>query len=98
MYCAVAPMLASSSVAARQVNIILILHPPDFWRFSDFDVGLFQFNRAPPPPDLQDLRGERAQLLFYHAAVFQPGGLWVTAWQRERADRLSRLGRNARDH
>src|SRR5262245_9782482 len=98
MYWARAPMLASSSVAAKQVNFSLIVQPPDFCRFSDFLDAIFQFHRAPPPPYLQDLRGERAQFLCDLGPVLQLYGLWITTWQRERADRFARLRRNPRDH
>src|SRR5262245_1978850 len=65
--------------------------------FSLFqDVADFQL--APPPPDLQNFRGERAQLLFDLAAVFQPLRTRVAARQRERSYRFARRGRNARDH
>src|SRR5262245_17637702 len=60
------------------------------------DVAHFQL--APLPPDLQNFRGERAQLLFDFAAVFQPIRTRIAARQRERACSFARRGRNARDH
>src|SRR5262245_30448008 len=65
--------------------------------FSLFqDVADFQL--APPPSDLQNFRGERAQLLFDLAAVFQSIRTRVAARQREWAYRFTRRWRNARDH
>src|SRR5262245_2996330 len=67
---------------------------PIFSLFQD----VADFRLAPLPPDLQNFRGERAQLLFDLAAVFQPIRKRVAARQRERAYRFARRGRNARDH